>query len=386
MLRQCLIPIVATIVIGLLVLSAARFLLIFDLVLGNDQGLLIVARMLAAFVPHYLAFMLPLAIYWGSYTVVRQLTVGSEVNILQATGSSIARTFSVLLVLGVVFACLNVAVVGWLQPLGRYSYRALTYHIENADFYLRVRDGTFMKVGPRTIYVDKINPDRRSFQKILIFEPLDKGGTMSILAPRGAITKLGDQLSLRLYDGQRLLIEDPDQPDNMQMMNFKVIDVPVGNAVAAFRPRGDDEQELLLPELMAQITPLADADALDISEALHKRLVIALSCLFLPMLAVALGVQSSRKRNLYQSVFALLIVVVYHQRVEFCGEFGKTTAAGPAVLLWSIYAAFFVASVVLFYKTSTGIGSMSDRIMTRLGNWGLAFDPVGWLRGRLQTP
>ena len=93
MLRQCLVPIVATILIGLLVLSAARFLIIFDLVLGNDQGLLIVARMLGAFIPHYLAFMLPLAIYWGSYTTVRQLTVRSEVNILQAAGSSIARSF-----------------------------------------------------------------------------------------------------------------------------------------------------------------------------------------------------------------------------------------------------------------------------------------------------
>ena len=386
MLRQCLIPIAATMLIGLLVLSAARFLIIFDLVLGNDQGLLIVARMLAAFVPHYLAFMLPLAIYWGSYTVVRQLTVGSEVNILQATGSSIARIFSVLLVLGVVFACLNVVVVGWLQPLGRYSYRALSYHLENADFYLRVRDGTFMKVGPRTIFVEKINPDRRSFSKIMIFEPLDKGGSVSMLAPRGAITKLGDQLSLRLYDGERLLIENADEPDNVQMMDFKVVDVPVGNSVAPFRLRGDDEQELLLPELFEQKTPLADADAVDISEALHKRLVIALSCLFLPMLAVVLGVQSSRKRNLYQSVFALLIVVVYHQLVEFSGDFGRSIAVGPAVMLWTVYGAFFGTSAVLFYKTSTGIGSLSDRLSMRLGNLGLAFDPTSWLRSKPQTP
>ena len=84
--------------------------------LGNDQGMLIVARMLAAFVPHYLGFMLPLALYWGSITVVRQFTVSSEASVLQATGSSIARCFAALLVLGVVFACVNLVVVGWLQP------------------------------------------------------------------------------------------------------------------------------------------------------------------------------------------------------------------------------------------------------------------------------
>ena len=386
MLRQCLIPIVATILIGLLVLSAARFLIVFDLVLGNDQGLLIVARLLGAFVPHYLAFMLPLALYWGSYTTARQLTVGSEVNILQATGSSIARTFSALIVLGVVFACLNVAVVGWLQPLGRYSYRALTHHLENSDFYLRVRDSTFMNVDNRTIFVEKIKEDRHSFEKIMIFEALAKGGTMTILAPRGQITKLNTQLNLRLFDGQRILVEDASDPDNVQMMNFKVVDIPVGNATAPFRARGDDEQELLLPELLAQNTPTADATVRDISMATHKKLVIAMSCLFLPMLGVALGVQSSRKRNLYQSIFAVLLIIIYHQLVEFAGDFGTRFDPGPAVLLWSVFTVFFIASLVLFYKTTTGVGPLMDRIASSLNRIGLNLDPFTWWRGRAQAP
>lgn len=376
----------ATIVIGLLVLSAARFLIIFDLVLGNDQGLLIVARLLGAFVPHYLAFMLPLALYWGSYTTARQLTVGSEVNILQATGSSIARTFSALIVLGVIFACLNVAVVGWLQPLGRYSYRALTHHLENSDFYLRVRDSTFMNIDNRTIFVEKINEDRHSFEKILIFESLDKGGTMTILAPRGQISKLNAQLNLRLFEGQRILVEDAANPDNVQMMNFDVLDIPVGNASASFRARGNDEQELLLPELIAQNASTADATVRDLSKAIHKKLVIAMSCLFLPMLAVALGVQSSRKRNLYQSIFAALLIIIYHQLVEFAGDVGTRLQSGPAVLLWSVFTVFFIVSLVLFYKTTTGVGPLMDRISTSLDRFGLNLDPFARWRSRAQTP
>ncbi|MCA3555400.1 LptF/LptG family permease [Aestuariivirga sp.] len=385
-LRQCLIPIMATIMIGLLVLSAARFLIVFDLVLGNDQGMLIVARLLGAFVPHYLAFMLPLSIYWGSYVVVRQLTVNSEVNILQATGSSIGRTFRMLLVLGAVFACLNAAVVGWLQPLGRYTYRALAYNLENADFYLRVRDSTFMNIGPRTVFAEKINPDRRSFEKILIHERLDKGGSMTIVAPRGSIIRLGERLSLRLSDGQRMLIENPAEPDSVQTMNFDVLDVPAGGAAEPFRRRGEDEQELLLPELIAQKVPIGDATMADLSMALHKKLVIALSCLFLPMLGIVLGVQSARKKNLYQSVAALLIIIVYHQLVEFTGDFGKGLAIGPAVALWSLYGVFFVTTLVLFYKTSTGIGPISDRIASRLDRIGIRLDPSARLRGRPQTP
>lgn len=386
MLRQCLIPIIATIVIGLLVLSAARFLIIFDLVLGNDQGLLIVARMLGAFVPHYLAFMLPLSLYWGSYLTARQLTVGSEVNILQATGSSIGRTFASLIVLGVVFALLNVAVVGWLQPIGRYSYRALTHHLETSDFYLRIRESTFMNIDNRTVFVQEINRDRHSFQKIVIFEPLAKGGSVTILAPRGSIIKADNRLTMRLYDGERITLAGPTNPDDVQMMDFSILDLPVGHAADAFRPRGDDEQELLLPELLAQNPPLKDANLVDLSTALNKKLVIAMSCLFLPLLAVVLGVQSSRKRNLYQSIIALLVIIVYHQLVEFAGDYGKRSDLGPALWLWSLYAVFFIAAVVLFYKTTTGVGTLMDRASARLDRMLAALHPAGWLRGKPQTP
>lgn len=383
-LRQALVVVMATILIGLLVLSAARFLIIFDLVLGNDQGLLIVARMLGAFLPHYLAFMLPLALYWGSYTTVRQMAVGSEAVSLQATGVPIGRTFRVLLILGLAFAALNVAVVGWLQPLGRYSYRALTYRLEKADFYLRIRDGTFMQVGPRTVFIEKINPDRRSFEKILIYEPLDKGGGITIMAKTGEVTPMPGEVNLRLHDGQRLVVDSAADPDAMQMMDFAVLDVPLGNALAPFRPRGEDEQELLLPELLVQTRPLADASVADISANTHKRLVIALSCLFLPMMAVALGVQSARRKNIYQSIVTLLVIIVYHQLVEFAGDAGKGLAIGPAVPLWLTFGAFFGLSVLLFYKTTTGIGTLQDRA-SALVRWWPGPDLRAW-RGRPQTP
>jgi lipopolysaccharide export system permease protein len=384
-LRQTLVVALVTTLIGLLVLSAARFLIIFDMVLGNDQGLLIVARMLGAFVPHYLAYMLPLALYWASYSTVRRMTVGSEVSILQATGSSIARSFRALVVLGVVVAALNVAVVGWLQPLGRYTYRALMYKLETADFYLRLRESTFTKVGPRTILVDKINPDRRSFEKIFIYEPLDKGGSLTIVAERGEITKVAEQLSLRLRDGRRTLLAAGPEDGNRQVMRFAELDVPVGNAAAAFRPRGDDEQELLLPELLRQNAPLADASVADIAANTHKRLVIALSCLFLPLLAVALGVQSARKRNVYQSIIAVLVIIIYHQLVEFAGDVGRSLAIGPAALLWLTYGVFFTASAVLFYKTSTGIGTLRDRLASTRARWARDSRAAPWRRSA-QTP
>ena len=104
------------------------------------------------------------------------------------------------------------------------------------------------------------------------------------------------------------------------------------------------------------------------------------------MLAIVLGVQSSRKKNLYQSIIALLTIIIYHQIVEFASDYGKRSDLGPAFVLWGVYAAFFAATLVLFYKTTTGIGPVSERIAARLQRISMRLDPSAWLRGRPQTP
>lgn len=360
MLRETLIPIVATILIGLLVLSAARLVIVFDLVIGNEDGLAIVARLLAAFVPHYLTFMLPFALYLGSYMAARQLSIYSEVAIFQATGTSIARIFRSLVLLGVVFAILNTLVVGWFEPLGRYAYRALTHRLINADFYLKARDSTFMKVGPRTIFVEKIKPDRHNFINILIFEPLQNGGSVTISAPAGAIVKTSGQLKLWLFDGTRKIINNPQDPASAQTMTFAALDVPFGEGLTTFRPRGRDEMELFLPELLSPEPREGDISQKEIKVQLHKKLVIALSALFLPMLAISLAIQSSRRRNMYQSIFALLVVIVYHQLVESAADMGEKFDMNPSFPLWLVFSAYFAVSVLLFYLVTKRPGSLWD--------------------------
>jgi predicted PurR-regulated permease PerM len=104
------------------------------------------------------------------------------------------------------------------------------------------------------------------------------------------------------------------------------------------------------------------------------------------MLSVALGVQSTRRKNIYQAIIALLVIIIYHQLVEFMGDFGKTVAAGPAVLLWLVYGVFFALSVFLFYKVTTGIGTLADRFATRLDRLLPQFGAIAPPGSRPQTP
>lgn len=342
-------------------LLAARFLIVFDVSVGSNNGMAVVVRLLASFVPHYLAFMLPLGIYLGSYSVVRTLAVNSELAILQASGISLKRVFAPLIALGICFTLINLAVVGWLEPLGRYSYRGLIYKLEKESFYLKARDATFMKVGAKTVLINKIMPDRRSFDNIFIFEPMQQGGAKTITATHGELVFTGRNPVLRLYDGQQLRVYDREDADTRQHVDFRQLDMPLDDVITSYRPRGDDEQELLLPELVSAPTP-ADTTPEAMTAELNRKLVIILSSLFMPLLAASFAVLNPRRRNIYQAAGVVLTIIVYYQLVEFAARLVEKTGVSPWITLWPVFGLFAFGSLYLFHAISQRPGSVDEHV------------------------
>lgn len=359
--------ILSALAIGLMVLCAARFLIIFDVTIGSDNGFPDVVKLLASFVPHYLAFMLPLAIYWGCYAVVRALSVNSELAILQASGISLKRIFAPLIALGIIVTCINLVVVGWLEPIGRYSYRGIIYRLEQESFYLKARDGTFMKVGAKTVLISKIKDDRRRFDDIFIFGPLPPNGSSTITAESGQLVFAGRNPVLRLHDGQQLKVTDRDDFGSAQHVEFGVLDVPLDEVITRYRPRGEDEQELLLPELLSSATPLPpDTTAEAMAAEVNRKLVIIFSSLFMPVLAACCAVLNPRRRNVYQAAGVLLLIVIYHQLVEFGARLTEKDGVSPLLTLWPIFLLFGGATLLLLHTISQRPGA-ADELAAAIG-------------------
>lgn len=342
----------AIITIGLLALSAARFLIFFDVVVGADQAFVLVAQLLGAFMPHYLAFMLPFAVYWATYMTVRDLTLSSELAVLQAAGVSLFRAFMPLVVLGLILTCVNIIVVGWLEPMGRYTYRSLIFEVEKTAFFLKARDNTFLELGAKTVLVEKINSDRRNFDSIFIFEARDGGQAMTITATRGEIINGEERLVLRLYDGQKLDLKKADGKESVQSMDFERLDVPLDRKATHFRERGDDASELVLTELATRSEGPNGTTPLEMITAFNRKLVIALSPLVLPLLAACLATLNPRRKSAYLAAFALLIVLAYHQAVEFGAELSNKQGLNPVITVWPPFLVLAASSAFLFYAVN----------------------------------
>jgi lipopolysaccharide export system permease protein len=345
---------VATIVIGVGVLTLARLIIILRLRALDDQDFGLILQMLGYFMPNYVGFMLPFALFWACFMVTRQLSGNSEIRAFNAAGISQKRLIVPLFVLGMLTVAINLVVYGWLEPMARYSYRALTHKIENTASYLAVQPGVFMKAGQRTIYVDAVDRSTRTFRGLLIYEQGADGINRQIIAERGQLLLAGEQPVLRLQNGNRMrykpidlastAIEKPDEN-----LLFTDLDIPLITEADQFHDRGNDEEELTLRELVTtRDTPPPRSSAARMDIQLQHKLVVILTALILPFFAVAMGQNGPRGTHLLRAPTAFVAVILYQQIVEFGKVFSREHGLSALAVLWPVFLAMAVISFSAF--------------------------------------
>ena len=363
-----------TIMVGILMLSMVRMLLVLQS--GSDlaQALILILRLTVLFIPHYLGFMLPFALFWGTYVVVRRLSLNFELVSLFANGMSFTRFLVPLCMLGIIVTGINAFVLGWLEPLSRYSYRELVFQLRHVTPYFAVREGVFTTIGRQTIHVEHIDEETRTFKKIFFFELGDNNTQTEIIAAQGQVF-IGDHLPvLMLRDGNRLVMQQdplrqagqPKVPDNLE---FQTLTFPLTPPSIQFHNRGDDEQEFSLLGLYERLdTPPPGTSAAEMESELNRKLIIILTSLFLPLLATFFAQVNARGSNLYQGVISFGIVILYQQLIQLGGILTDRTGLSTMLTMWPLFGILAVGSVALIALQDNGAGQPTDRVAKAIRN------------------
>ncbi|MDE2042885.1 MAG: LptF/LptG family permease, partial [Alphaproteobacteria bacterium] len=135
-------------------MSAACFLLLldkmrrlFDFVVQEGGPISVVWRMLANLIPEFLGLGIPLGLMLGILLAFRKLAISSELDVMLATGQSYTRLLRVPYIFTIGFALLNLAVVGFIQPISRYAYEDLNYELRKGAFGESIKVGEFTSFG-----------------------------------------------------------------------------------------------------------------------------------------------------------------------------------------------------------------------------------------------
>ncbi len=393
-LRQVATPLLAALSIGLSMMLAERLVRLLDVTLGKNNSFGVVFEMLGYLVPHYLATAIPAALFLGLLLGFNRLSKNSEINAALAAGVGLHRLARPAILLAAVFLLLSLAVFGWLKPISYYAYRSVLYNVKNVEVFYLAEEGVFMQSGSRTFILDKLDRATNTFEHIFLFDYKGPGGSETLTATKGQLIPVpGEQRPvLRLENGHRLVINrwptlDADAPPPMaEAGEFRQIDTPLGKLdLKAFRPRGQDERELTLPELYRQLDqPPPDANVASMHAEFHKRLVSIMSMLILPFLAIPFAIGNNRSPRSYRIGIALILIIAYHEVIEQGALAIKVSAASPFLAVWLPFILLAAFALWRFHEASFHLGTgkldaMLDAVNSRIApHWRAFRRRIGW--------
>lgn len=390
-LKQVAIPLVATMGIAMVMLLAERMVRILDNTLGKKNSFAVVFEMLANLVPHYLGTAIPAALFLGLLFGFSSLSKNSEIDAFMAAGVSLGRMVRPVAFLSLLFMLISLWVVGWVQPYGRYAYRALEFDVENVQIFFMAEEGVFTQSENRTFIMERLDRDSGIFSKVFIFTENKDKGNETVTAEHGTLVEVPGQLRpvLHLETGHRMTFKKPapfpgyPAPKPPTITIFDKTDTPLGEETPeVFRLRGDDERELTLPEIIAQwSSPPPGASRRSMRAELNKRLVYILTLPMLPFLAVPFAVGHRRSQRSYRFGVAMVLILVFHEVIEQGSLAVKTSGFSPLWSVWTPFLLLLAFTAWRFYNTAYRLGK--DRVE---GAIEMLSDGVGAIAAAIARP
>ncbi len=368
LLVQVLRPMLAAILITLLALLAERALRVIDLVLGWRGSLGIVFEMMSYLVPHYMVVALPAALFLGIMLGIARLSREGELDAMRAAGIGLWRMTRPLMLLALVVLALHLILVSHLQPFARYAYRAAAFAITNVSFQTLLRPGQFITLGQNTYRVDALSPDGDRFERIFLYSEAEPSGSVTVTAASGQIENQGAlaPLLLHLERGVQQFVPRPAEAGSGESGNaappltlrFGAFTSDLsGTEPKAFRPRGEHERELTIPELFGLLgapreTLPDEIDPWEVEAELSSRLVRNLSIIFVPLLAVPLALSPRRAKRSYGFLIGVVVVVGYNQLISTGESLADDNKVSSLVGVWLPFLAYAVLTTAFFARTA----------------------------------
>ncbi len=330
-----------------------RLLRLFDIAAATGAGPAAVLSMAMPLVPHYLGLSLPSAFFAAIFIAVARLGDDNEIDVMLATGRSIARISAPCFFVAALISLFNLYLFGYLQPLSRYRYHVATHEVLEAGWNARVQDKRFVNTGHGlTLSADSSGATGRDLQGVFVERRIENGEEITT-APTGQLVQAPGSKRLSLHLNEGMTVRD-EEGGGASVARFASGDVNEDFSANAppYRPRGDTVRELTFPELRERALK---KPGLDLKRERQRRrgefngrLARALVPPMLPLMAFPLGMAAKRGRRAPGIVFAALALLLLNQALQFGTGLAQSGHAGSIAAVWIPFGVFGVIAAWLF--------------------------------------
>ncbi|MBO9519601.1 MAG: LptF/LptG family permease [Porphyrobacter sp.] len=354
--RLVLMPMIGVFLLAASLLMLEKMLRLMEFVSSEGGPVRVVFKMLVNLVPEYAGLAIPLGLMLGILFAFRKLATTSELDVLRAVGWSYTRLLRVPYLITLLLMAVNFVIVGYWQPLARYSYAQMEFELRSGALGAAIKVGEFTAIEDRVaLRIEESRDDGRRLMGIFARVADDKGQVLSISAREGrflANRENRNTIIFRLEDGT--IIQDvPGKPP--RVLSFSQHDLPIDlPAIERFRARGDENREYLLPELMHigwsdQSTSVQRAGG---QANFNYRLVEVIMMLMLPLMAVALAIPPKRSTSALGVFVSIVMVVAYHKVNQYGASVAELGRVNPLLALWGPFVLFAALIAWMYYRVA----------------------------------
>lgn len=359
LLKQCVQVVIGLAGLALGVLLLERLLRIFELVANTSNTMGAAARMLLNLLPQYLGLSIPVALFLGVLITVDRVSRTGELSASLAAGVSLFQILRPFMWIAMFLAMFSIVLMGYLQPLGRYDYRATVHDVKQSSAEAVFQEGKFAQLGRRVVWTQQRTGGDRLGQ-IFILEEGRTGNTSRITtAPAGKIRRgyTANETLITLENGQA--IEVTPEKTIVQQVNWRSADWTIEGDAMAFRGRGDDERELTLNELWQEAN--GDGKGVVASHVAaatgHAYIGRSLLLLLLPLIALPMGLGYGRS---FQST-GIAVSIVFLLLIQKSLEMGETLAIdgriAPWLGTWPVFGIVATIGLGLFLRSALRVAT-----------------------------
>jgi lipopolysaccharide export system permease protein len=369
-LRMLAAPAAAVLGVTLVAFLLDQTLHLINQLAANGARLDYLLGLVTNLVPYELGLALPAAFFVSMFIVIARLDEESEIDALLSGGISFERIVAPLVFAGLLLGVVSLLLVGYLQPYSRFGYRALLNAATDAGWTARLDPQMFINAGPDfTISADEADATGRRLKGVFIRRKTTIGETV-VTAGDGLLSMRRDQKTtdLRLDGGMILSDAGPGAARLLRFGDF--IDHEIVTGSETLRPRGGDEEELTLPELLSESrSPDSLIPKRVLQAELYARLARSFAIPLLPLLALPLALAAKRGRRAPGMIVGAVILVAFHHGITLAKGFAADGLLDPLAAMGGLFLTLAGAAFWLFLSSRRRPGETPiSGIFMRLGS------------------
>lgn len=185
-----------------------------DELVGKGLEWYIIAELLFYASSTFVPLALPLAILLSSLMTFGNLGENYELVAMKASGISLRRIMSPLIVLSIVISTIAFYFSNNVLPVANLKFKSLLYDVRQQKLALDIKEGVFYDgIDGFIIRVGKKEKDERTIRKVMIYDHRDKKGNVNVTVADSGKMELapdGSAIFFTLYNGYQYA----DQTEN----------------------------------------------------------------------------------------------------------------------------------------------------------------------------